>query len=131
MPQWTHTKAFKHFDTVPRNVQWSWSARNENTATVVVTLWQDQFRRIDGRLIYDRSEYTPAERRRPGFSELMKNLLWARDHCDSRFKVIIAKAKDVNAHPRSIDDCFPSNMIMRLIHLDTTTGAFTAEAEGM
>jgi hypothetical protein len=48
----THTAAFAHFGTRPRNVQWSWSARSEDGATVVATFWQDLFERKDGRLVY-------------------------------------------------------------------------------
>jgi hypothetical protein len=131
MPKrWTHTEAFAHFDARPRNVQWSWSARSEDGQAVVVTFWQDQFSRRDNRLTYTRPAAEPKLRRRPGFSELMKNLTWARDHCAGRFNVIVAKAKDVNAEPRSIDECFPSKIVMRLIEFDPDTGAFSAEAEG-
>jgi hypothetical protein len=61
----------------------------------------------------------------------MDNLAWARDHCDGLLKVIIARAKDPNAEPRSIAECFPSAMVMRLRSLDTDRGAFIAEAEGV
>jgi hypothetical protein len=130
MPKrWSHTDAFAHFGTTPRNVQWSWSARSEDGQTVVVTFWQDQFSRRGDRLIYTRPAAEPNLRRRAGFGELMENLAWARDHCDGRFKVIIAKAKDLDADPRSIAECFPSKMVMRLLEFDVDTGAFLAEAE--
>jgi hypothetical protein len=128
--KWTHTKAFEHFGTKPKNVQWSWSARNEAEKTVVVTLWQDMFSRKDGKFVYVRPGFEPSEPdTRPGFRELMENLVWARDHCDGRFKVIVAIAKDRNAVPRSIRECAPTKMIMRLTHLDSDIGAFTAVAE--
>lgn len=130
--KWTHTAAFAHFGTKPKNVQWSWSARNDATNTVVVTFWQDQFSRKDGKLVYERPGFDPsAPDRRPGFHELMENLAWARDNCEGLFSVIIAKAKNPLAHPRSIEECFPSKMIMRLKHLNEANGAFTAEAEGI
>jgi hypothetical protein len=127
--RWTHTKAFAHFGTSPRNVQWSWSARSEDGLTVVVTLWQDQFSRRGNRLVYDRSAAAPDVRRRPGFGELMENLAWARNNCAGRFNVIVAKAKDTKADPRTIEECFPSKMVMRLTSLNTESGAFLAEAE--
>lgn len=96
----------------------------------MVTFWQDEFSRRDDRLVYARSAPEPDVRRRPGFGELMENLAWARDHCDGRFRVIIAKAKDVEASPRSIAECFPSKMLMHLIEFDPETGAFLAQAEG-
>lgn len=128
----THTAAFAAFGTTPRNVQWSWSARTPDGTTVVVTLWQDLFKRRDGRLTYARPGFDPSNPdTRPGFRELMENLAWARDHCGGRFKVIMAIAKDPSAEPRSISECFPTKMTMKLTHLDTTAGAFVAEAEGI
>jgi hypothetical protein len=129
--QWTHTEAFAHFGTKPRNVQWSWSARSDDGKTVVATLWQDEFSRKEGRLVYERTDVPDNVRRRPGHSELMENFAWAQTHCDGRFKVISAKAKDPNADPRSIDECFPTKMTMKLLHFDPATGAFLAEAEGL
>jgi hypothetical protein len=132
MPKkWTHTAAFEHFGAKPRNVQWSWSARSEDEKTVVVTLWQDEFVRRDGRLVYERGGDPDNPDTRPGLRELMDNLAWARDHCDGRFRVISAVAKDRNARPRAIKECAPTKMIMRLTHLDVQLGAFTAEAEGL
>ncbi len=130
--RWTHTSAFAHFGTKPRNVQWSWSARNEESKTVVVTFWQDQLVRREGKLIYERPGHDPRHPdRRPGFRELMDNMAWARDHCGGLLRIIVAIARDRNAEPRSIQECFPSKMSMRLTHLDTESGAFRAEAEGL
>jgi hypothetical protein len=129
--KWTHTAAFEHFGATPRNVQWSWTARSVDGKTVVATLWQDQFVRKDGRVTYARPGLTPGERKRPGMTEQTENFGWARDHCDGRFHVIVAIARNKNADPRSIEECFPSKMVMRLTHLDTTTGAYAAEAEGI
>jgi hypothetical protein len=127
--KWTHTEAFAHFGTVPRNIQWSWSARSDDGQTVVLTLWQDQFSRQDGHLVYKHAPFEEHVRRRPGFGELMENLPWARDHCAGRFKVIIARAKDTRADPRSIEECFPSKMIMKLVEFDPSTGAYVANVE--
>jgi hypothetical protein len=74
MPRnWTHTQAFAYFGTKPKNVQWSWSARNATTKIVVVTLWQDLFK---DRGVYD----WPAGvgQASLGFAELMDNLTWAQ-----------------------------------------------------
>ena len=60
---------------------------------------------------------------------MMSNLEWARSHCDGRFRVFVAIPKDTDAHPRSIKECFPHDKsVMRLTHLDTSTGLFSAEA---
>jgi hypothetical protein len=133
MPKkWTHTEAFAKFGTVPKNTRWSWSARNEERKIVVATLWQDQFTRQDGRLVYERPGFIgPNDKKRPGLTEWVENLTWARDHCEGRFRVISAIARDVSADPRSIAECFPTEMVMRLTRLDPETGAFSAEAEGL
>lgn len=124
---WTHSAAFAHFGATPRNVQWSWSARSE-TGTVVVTLWQDQFvKGLGGKLTYTREAIGANDGdSRPGFRELMENLQYARDHCEGLFNVIIAKAKDLKAHPRSIERCWPSDMLMKLTAFDPMDGTFTA-----
>ena len=126
----SHTEAFAHFGTKARNVQWSWSARSEDGKTVVGTLWQDQFERKDGRLVYSRPGLDSVEANgNLGFKEWKENLIWAQDHCEGRIHVIVAIAKDPKAHPRSIKECFPSAMVMRLKELDRETGAFVGEIE--
>jgi len=60
----------------------------------------------------------------------MENLEWARDHCNGRVKVIVAIAKDINVSPRSIRECFPSKMVMKIVDFNAESGALLAEAEG-
>lgn len=132
MAKLSHTACFAHFGTTPRNVNWSWSARNEDTKTVVVTLWQDEFVKRDGKLVYERGPaWEEGERRRLGHTELMGNLRFALDHCGGKVKVIIAIAKDKRASPRSIAECFPSKMELRVSHLNESTGAFAFEDVGL
>jgi hypothetical protein len=128
---WTHTAAFEHFGTKPRNVRWSWSARSDDGKIVVGTLWKDEFSGERKRL-YERpglDPNTPAHGRL-AFNELKENLIWAEDHCDGRIRVIIAIAKDIKAIPRAIAECYPTKMIMKLRKLDRYTGAFLLELEG-
>jgi hypothetical protein len=75
--KYTHTQCFAHFGTSPRNVNWSWSARN------------------------------------------------------GKVSVIIAIAKDKAARPRSIAECFPSKMQLKVTHCDPSDGSFGFEAEGL
>jgi hypothetical protein len=132
MPKkWTHTEAFAHFGATPRNVQWSWSGKSADGKTVVLTLWQDRITRKNGRVLYESGSLPDQVRRRPGFSELMENLAWARDHCGGCFRVIIARAKDRHADPRSIEECFPVKWAMKLIEFDPIAGTFTAEQENV
>ncbi|MGP9821937.1 hypothetical protein ACTZWW_18110 [Salinarimonas sp. NSM] len=119
--------AFAAFGTRARNDRWSWSARSDDGRTVVVVLWQDYFTSEAGRRVYERPGFDPKYvDARLGFRELMDNLAWARDHCDGRFHVVVAIAKDCKAEPRSIQECFASKLVMELTHLDAATGAFRA-----
>lgn len=117
----THTSAFAAFGTKPRNVQWSWSARNEETKTVVVTLWQDEFSKG---MIYERPAAHRQVRSRHGFPEMMENMRWAIDNADGLVRMIIAVARDPSASPRSIKECFPDPRKMRITDLDEHSGAF-------
>lgn len=63
---------------------------------------------------------------RPGNGERLENLKWARDHCDGLFRVVITVAKDEKAHPREIAECYPRDLLMRLVDLDEATGEFRA-----
>jgi len=125
--KWTHTAAFRHFGTTPKNVQWSWSARSADGKTVVLTLWKHEFHGRTYRSNFTSEDSDP----RLGFGELMENLKWAQEHCDSRFRAIIATARDPDAYPPSIKECYPGRMTMRLTSLDHKTGNFTAEIEGL
>ena len=127
--KWTRKAAFEYFGTKQRNVRWSCSAKSPDGKTVVVTLWKDVFQTRDGSRVYERDEFDPGTSGLQRESELMKNLAWAQHKCAGRFNVIIATAKDISADKRSIKECFPTKMIMRLTSLNPTTGAFAAEAE--
>ncbi|MDO8878105.1 MAG: hypothetical protein Q8M24_00045 [Pseudolabrys sp.] len=102
----------------------SWSAREDKT--VVANLWQDRFERHEGRFIY---HDTLTGDTRPGVRELFSNLKWEWECCDRRFNANVLIAKDRDTQSRSIKECFPGKMVMRLIHLDLESGAFFAEAE--
>jgi hypothetical protein len=123
--RWTHTACFEHFGTKPRNVNWSWSARNEETKTVAVTLWRHEFDKADdGTLIYERGPVDTTQRVRPGHTELMGNLRYAIDHCDGIVKIIIAVAKDPTAGTKQIASCGPTNMKVSVAELDEAAGSF-------
>ncbi|RWQ42241.1 MAG: hypothetical protein EOS21_09555 [Mesorhizobium sp.] len=127
--KFNHSECFAHFGTKPKNVYWSWSARNEATKTVAVTLWQHEFVWVDRNPIYERSWLDPEARVRPGHNELMDNLRWAIDHADGRISVIIAMAKDKLAKTREIAECFPSKIVMKVTALDEATGSFRLEGQ--
>jgi hypothetical protein len=61
----------------------------------------------------------------------MDNLQWALANANGKVSVIIAIAKDKAAKPRSIAECFPSKMQLRVTHCDPSDGSFGFEAEGL
>lgn len=124
----SHTETFEFYGVVPRNTRWSWSGRSPDGLRVAVTLWQDRFE--DGGRTY-RSWKTdrPGEwRSRPGFVELIDNLVYARDQLNGRVHVILAIAKDKVVTPRSILRSFVQpDLKMKVIELDEVEGTFVLE----
>jgi hypothetical protein len=123
--------AFAHYGVAPKNPRWSWSARSKDGKTVVMTLWKDFFNYKSRPIVYE--DYGEKNldkwKNRPGNSERIENLIWARDHCGGLFKVVIAVAKDINVDPRSIAESYPQDrLVMRLIDLNEDTGEFRAVA---
>ena len=122
-------KAFKHFGVTLGNDRWSWSGRTEDGAKVVITVWTDEMNHgtkppscnFFGHLRLDQWTNLPGNRER------IENLMWARDNCDGRLHVVMAKAKDANVVPREIDEAYPTKIVMRLLKLDENTGEFSAE----
>jgi hypothetical protein len=128
--QWTQTEAFAHFGANLRNKRWSWSARTPDGKTVVLALWSDRFRRETSPLQYDDHRTAPDQTwtDRPGNRERLDNLYWARDHCNSIFRVVMVRPRDHHSDPREVDEAWPKdNMIMRRVALNERTGEFRAE----
>ena len=127
--EWTLSECFAHFGATGANPRWSWSARSSDDKTVVLTLWQDQFKRGPGNTtIYEAIEKKGGNwLKRPGNRERLNNLIHAHDYCDGQFHVVVTIARDINANPRSIAECFPHDrLIMRITELDRQTGEFRA-----
>jgi hypothetical protein len=128
---WTLSQSFDSLGTIPKNKRWSWSGRSADGKKVSVTLWQDLFE--NGTMLY-RSAASSSQESWVGSSghlELIENLAWARDNLDGEVSVIIAVAKDKNASPRTIRECFPQpNLIMRLVELNEKSGDFALERIG-
>ena len=60
--------------------------------------------------------------------ELIDNLAHARDNNYGMVHVIMAKARDKDASPRSIARCFPHPLLkMQVVDLDENEGTFTLE----
>ena len=122
-------EAFKRAGVVAKNQRWSWSARSSDGNTVVMTLWKDLLDYRVRPIVYstfDR-ENLAVWVDRPGNRERLENLIWARDHCDGLFRVVITTAKNVRADTREIEDAhYQERMIMKLVDLNEQTGEFRA-----
>lgn len=92
---------------------------------MAVRLWQDRFE-PGGKIYRGWSDDKPGEwKSRPGFVELIENLIHARDQLDG---VVLLIAKDKRAAPRSIERSTPApNLKMRIIELDEDAGAYVLE----
>lgn len=132
MPRkWTLSECFDFYNVKPDNPRWSWSARSEDGKVVVLTLWQDKFSRKGGIMVYeDIVDEAPKDWSSfPGNAERLRNLEWAREHCNGDFRVVIAIPKDRNAPIRKISECFPKpELRMRIVDWDEETGSFRAVA---
>ena len=129
--KWTHSTAFEFFGVKPKNPRWSWSGRNEQTKTVVHTLWQDSFKREGDTLMYERTHglRNSATINKPAYNEFAENMEYARRDCNGEFNVIIARAKDTKVNPRSIEECWPAPKLrMKIRSFDISTGLLVAEA---
>ncbi|WP_210421959.1 hypothetical protein [Mesorhizobium loti] len=104
-------RGLAHFGTAPVGVQWSWSAR-------------------DGRCLMSAGLFGLTAKPVVATTSWMEKLRWALDHCDGWVKVIIAIAKDKNAKPRSIKECAPTKMQVKVMQLDEGSGEFSLEAFG-
>lgn len=136
MPQkigrrWNRTEAFAHFGVRLKNPRWSWSGISDDGRTVVLTLWEDELRREEGKVVADfyRHPRLSQWQAHLGNRERIRNLQWARDHCSGRFGIVLLKARDVEAVPRQIAEARPAEaLVMRLTDLNEQTGEFRAES---
>jgi hypothetical protein len=126
------TEAFRRFGANKKQ-QWSWSARSADGKAVVITLWRDGLDYSAKPIVYDtfNRENLQNWTDLPGNRERIDNLIWARDHCNSLFRVVITVAKDVKAKTRKIEDCYPKDdWVMQITKLDEKTGEFRAVKVG-
>jgi hypothetical protein len=131
MPRfWSVREAFGYFDTVPANIQWSWSARSPDGRVVAVVWWIDERCWRDGKLIYDMRDRPNLHlwKDRHGNRDRIKNLAHARDHCDGLFRIVWARANNTSARVRKTIERYPdATLWMRLVDFNGETGEFLAE----
>ena len=115
-----------------KNERWSWSGHSADETTVVVTLWQDKIRPVEGGIRYDIFDDPELEswRTKRGNRERIRDLVLARDRCDGLFRVVVGRANETGDAmlEGSLYEARP-DLTMRLIDLDEKTGEFSAESE--
>jgi hypothetical protein len=124
--RWTLKASFAHFGGAKAtNPRWSWSAKSPRGKTVVVTIWRHDLD-PDGEQEFPRSKIPNRERKKPGFSDRKRNLIWADDHCRGQFRVVI-NVKQKKEKGTGIAYCFPcKKLVMHIKQLDDDTGEFRA-----
>ena len=128
MAKTSKIEAFRVLGVEKLKTPYSWAARTSDEKTVVLALWADRF---SGRspVHYDNhqgSPPTPEWINRPGNIERRDHLIWAMDHCDGLFRVVLLTAKDPSSSPRETLSAQSDDIIMRIMELDRRTGEFHA-----
>jgi hypothetical protein len=93
-----------------------------------VALWRDRFS-PDSKSYASSSHSTDAHWfDSNGHKELIRNLAWAKTHCEGLVRVILVVAKDVGVEPRSARTSIPrDDLVMRVAKLDEMTKEFLLE----
>ena len=120
----TLTQAYAAFGLKPKNIQWSWTARNDDR--VAALTWQDHYASISEYRFPALDEET---RSRHGFKEMIANLKWALEHKDGVVNILIARSKPRDGdefYNRRIVNVVPrKDLVMKTKDLDETTGSYT------
>ena len=119
-------EAYEALGAVLKNERWAWSGRSEDGRTVVVTLWADKLRAVPGGFRFEATDLD-AWRTKRGNRERIRDLVQARDECDGLFKVVIGRENQTGDAMLEGSVYEASDLTMRLIDLDETTGEFSAE----
>jgi hypothetical protein len=115
---------FAQLGVAPINERWAWSARNEETGVVVMTMWQDRFINIEGQPTYRIPPHN--EQSKPGFRQLAKDVKYAQEHCGGLVSAIKIMADSTGARTRSIVDCRVLNMKWKVTSFNEATGELIA-----
>ena len=114
-----------------KNERWAWSGHSADETIVVVTLWDDKIRPVEGGIRYDIFDDPDLEawRTKRGNRERIRDLVLARDRCDGLFRVVVGRANETGDAmlEGSLYEARP-DLTMRLIDLDEKTGEFSAES---
>ena len=124
-------EAYAALGAALKNERWAWSGHGEDGTTVVVTLWADKLRDVPGGGhrydLFDAPDLD-AWRTKRGNRERIRDLALARDRADGLFRVVIGRANEAGDAMLEGSVYEPSDIVMRLIDLDESTGEFSAES---
>ena len=123
-------EAYAALGAALKNERWAWSGHSDDETTVVVTLWADKLRDVPGGVRYDLFDAPDRDtwRTKRGNRERIRDLVLARDRCDGLFRAVIGRANEAGDAMLEGSVYDASDIVMRLIDLDETTGEFSAES---
>ena len=98
-----HAELFDRLGAPLQNVRWSWGSVRAADGSVVLRVWQDETRTVDGKTVM-RLTHHEAFQDRPdnlGYLERLRHIELLRDGAPC--VLLMCRAKDPNASPRTID----------------------------
>lgn len=128
MKKWNVVEAFAHLGAVTNN-RYAWSAQSPDGSITVVTLWTDEVEDDGARVTVDFFNHPKlavwSTQRGHGGQQRHLQHVWDTDRV---FRVVMVKAKDAAASPRTAIERWPEDSLtMHLTAFDPITGAFRAE----
>lgn len=122
----SRTKAFRNHGLKLKNARYSLSALCEEQRKVAISVWQDEFRVNQGRMIYERTTWGDWYDG-PGRRDCFRHLRWAVEHRNGFVDVVICIRKWTEQGYVMIDSFARPGLVMRITRLDPSTGAFRLE----
>lgn len=107
------SQLFKDLKVEPRNVQWSWCAKNTTIKRAVFTLWTDKDLGNSTWLVHDKN--SPLKKTN-GYKDQKETIELALKE-DYELYGLVCVAKDPEAHPRSIKE-IKGNFVYKLNFID-------------
>ena len=101
----TQSELFKYLGAPLANVRWSWGAIRSQDGAVVLRVWQDKKRKIDGKWYMELTNHKAylGNESDPGFSERLSHVEKIR--AGAKTYMVMCEAEDPAAQPRDIK-CF-------------------------
>lgn len=128
MKKWLALDAFRSLGA-NTNDAYAWSAQSDEGEITVLTLWEDEIQDDGNTVVADFMNHpklkTWVGQRRNAARRRHLQHVWDGDR---KFRVVMLRARDVNAMPRSTAMRWPDErLIMELLEYNPTTGEFRAE----